>query len=193
MKKIQTLLCVAAACLLFVLTACEKEEPSVTFDKTALELTDAGGSQTVSLTTNYDWKANASDPWIQVSPASGGKGTTSLTIRVDANDKSTARKGTVNILCRELSRGVTINQLPHLSQSLRIKHTGSAFEIPVLTGSSLSGVVKWGDGSEDKYNSSLIHNYSAAGSHTIEIQCAGAYTFKLASVAGVTEIDFAQF
>ena len=55
------------------------------------------------------------------------------------------------------------------------------------------GIVKWGDGSEETYSSSLKHTYSSAGNHTVEINAAGAYGFKLASVAGVSEIDFAEF
>ncbi len=193
MKKMHLLIFAAAASLLFLLTACEKEDPSVTFDKSTLEMTDKGGTESVSMTANYDWTANTSDPWIQVSPTSGKKGTTTLTIRVDASDRSSARKGTVTISCRELTRGVAVNQLPHLSQSLRIKHTGNAFNIPVLSGSSLSAVVKWGDGSEEKYDKSLKHTYAAGGSHTIELQAAGALSFKLESVAGVSEIEFTQF
>lgn len=193
MKPIRILaLCLAVVVLPF-LVSCEKEDPSITFDMTSLEVMASGGSQTVSLTTNYDWTATASDPWIQVSPASGSKGTTSLTIRVDASDKSTSRKGSVNVTCRDLVRGVNINQMPSLSQTLIIKHTKASFQVPSFTGSSYSGLVKWGDGLEEKYSSTLTHTYTSAGSHTVEINVAGAYSFKLESVTGVTEIDFLQF
>ncbi|MBR5018809.1 MAG: BACON domain-containing protein [Bacteroidales bacterium] len=193
MRTIRILALCLAAFLLPFLTACEREDPSITFDNTSLEMLAAGGSQSVSLTTNYDWTATASDPWIQVSPSSGSKGTTTLNIRVDASDKSTARKGAVNVTCRELVRGITINQLPSLSQTLVIKHTNPTFRVPSFTGSSLSGMVKWGDGLEEKYSSTLTHTYTSAGSHTVEINASGAYSFKLESIAGVTEIDFLQF
>ncbi|MBR0223554.1 MAG: BACON domain-containing protein [Bacteroidales bacterium] len=193
MKKIHTLICCAAVLVLPLLVSCEKEEPLITFDMTSIDMKDAGGSQNVSLTTNYNWTATTSDPWIQVSPASGKKGTSTLTIRVEASDRSTSRKGTVTITCRELIRGVGITQMPHLGQSLVFKHSASRFSVPSLTGSSVAATVKWGDGSEENYSSSLWHDYSAAGTHTVEINAAGAYSFKLESVAGVTEIDFSNF
>ena len=61
MKKMHLLLFAAAASLLFLLTACEKEDPSVTFDKSTLEMTDKGGTESVSMTANYDWTANTSE------------------------------------------------------------------------------------------------------------------------------------
>ena len=182
-----------AVFMLPLLLSCQKEEPSITFDVYQLEMDDSGGSQTVSLTTNYSWTATASDPWLQLSPASGDRGTTTLTIRAEANNQSTTRKGTVTVTCRELIRGLTVSQIPQLSQTLVIKHTNNVFPLPSFTGSSMVGIVKWGDGSEETYNSSLKHTYSSAGNHTVEINAVGAYSFKLESVAGVTEIDFGKF
>lgn len=193
MKKIHSLICAVAALVLPLLASCEKEEPLISFDITSIDMKDAGGSQNVSLTTNYNWTATASDPWIQVSPTSGKKGTTTLAIRVEASDRSTARKGTVTVTCREMVRGVAVSQMPHLGQTLIFKHSASRFTVPTLTGSSVAASVKWGDGAEESYSSSLWHDYSAAGTHTVEINAAGAYSFKLESVAGVTEIDFSKF
>ena len=193
MKPIYILVLCLAAFLLPFLASCEKEDPSVTFDNSSVEIMATGGSQKVSLTTNYDWTASASDPWIRVSPASGTKGTSFLTIQVEANDKTSSRKGSVSITCRDLVRSVSINQMPSLSQSLVIKHGNASFQVPSFTGSTYTAMVKWGDGVEEKYSNSLTHSYSSAGSHTVEINAAGAYSFKLESIAGVTEIDFLNF
>ena len=176
-----------------VLLSCDREEPSVDFSVASLTLKAAGGSETVSLTTNYPWTATASDPWIQVSPTSGKKGTTSLSIRVDANDKSTVRKGSVTINCHDLTRSVSITQQPDLPQQLIIKHGNGSFTAPVFTGSSVTGTVKWGDGAEDAWRKGLSHTYSSPGTYMVETFTAGAISFKVESLTGVAEIDFQKF
>lgn len=193
MKKIHLLRLVLAAVLLPLCLSCQREDPEIVFDNTQFEIPSGGGSQTITITTNYAWTATTSDPWLQVSPASGNKGTSTLTIRAEANDKSTTRKGNVTITCRDMVRGVSISQLPKLDQSLFIRHTNASFAAPSFTGSSMAGTVKWGDGSEETYKKDMTHTYSAAGNHTVEINATGAYSFKLESVAGVTEIDFEKF
>lgn len=184
-----------AAFLLPLFLACHREDPEVNFNVTSLEMPGEGGSQTVTLTTNYDWTAKTSDPWLQVSPTSGKKGTTvTLTIKAEANDKSNLRKGSVTITLKDFSRSIAISQLPNLDQKLRIFHTNASFTVPSMTGSSLAGKVNWGDGVVETYKAGLTHDYaSGAGSHTISINTAGAYSFKLESVAGVSEIDFQKF
>lgn len=193
MRRNQIIQFCLAAFLLPLFLACQREDPEVTFNVATVDMPYSGGSQTVSLTTNYDWTATTSDPWLQVSPSSGKKGVASLTLRAEANDKSTTRKATVTVTCRDLIRSVTVTQMPSLSQTLVIKHANASFQAPSFTGSSLSAIVKWGDGTEEKYSSSLTHSYSTTGSHMVEINLAGAYSFTLASVAGVSEIDFLAF
>lgn len=195
MRRNQRILFCLAAVLLPLFLACQREDPEVSFSVTTVDMPNSGGSQTVSLTTNYDWTATTSDPWLQVTPASGKKGSASLTLRADANDKSTTRKATVTITCRDLVRGVTVTQMPSLTQSLIIKHKNGSFKAPALTGSSVTGIVNWGDGVEEAWRNGLDHAYSAgsAGNYTVEVKASGAYSFKLESVAGVTEIDFQGF
>lgn len=191
MRQIRILIFSLAAVLW--LMACEREDPSVNFDNTKIEFPSQGGSQTVSVTTNYAWTATTSDPWLSVSPSSGEKGSAIITVKAQANDRTTARKGSVTITCRDLTRSITISQLPALDQSLVIKHTLGSFVLPTFTGSSMVGQVNWGDGAEETYSSGLKHDYATSGSHTVEIKTAGAYSFKLESVAGVTELDFQKF
>ena len=193
MKPIRLLTIALCVGLFTVLAACEREEPSVEFNLATLDMPGEGGSQTVSLTANYDWTAKSSDPWLQVSPTSGKKGTATLTIQVAANDKATLRKGTVSVVIKDFSRGITVSQLPNLDQTLRILHTNNSFTVPSMTGSSLAGKVNWGDGAEETYKVGLKHDYSSAGNHALVIKTAGAYSFKLESIAGVTEIDLQSF
>ncbi len=193
MKQIRILLLCLTVFLTPVLLSCEREEPTVDFSVTSLDIQSDGGSQTVTLTTNYDWTATASDPWIQVSPTSGKKGTTTLTLRIEANDKGTSRKGSVTITCRDLTRSVSISQQPELSQTLIIKHGNETFAAPSLTGSSVTGRVKWGDGAEEFWRKGLTHTYSSPGTFVMEVSTSGAISFKVESLARIAEIDFEKF
>ena len=181
--------------LSLLLFSCQREEPEMSFDATSFDLPAEGGTVTVSLTTNYGWTATTSDPWIVVTPTSAKKGTTSVRIQVAANDRSTARKGTVSFDCHEMIRGVGISQMPNFDQELLIKHNLGSFTVPSFTGSSFAGTVNWGDGSEESYKYDLKHDYSvgSAAQYTVDIKCTGGYSFSLKSVAGISEIDFQNF
>lgn len=193
MKAIRLLTIALCLGLFAVLSACDREDPSADFNPASLELPGEGGSQTVTLTANYDWTAKASDPWFQVTPASGKKGTVTLTIQASANDKASLRKGNVSVTLKDFTRSLPVSQLPNLDQALTIQHSGSSFTVPMMTGSTLSGKVNWGDGKEETYKVGLSHDYASSDSHTVLIKSAGAYSFKLESVAGVSEIDLQNF
>ena len=70
MKPIKILSSLASAVLVLSITACggsggDKETPSVRVSPSSLTFSDAGGSQTVSVTANVDWSASSSDSWVQ--------------------------------------------------------------------------------------------------------------------------------
>lgn len=182
--------------LSLLLFSCQREEPEMSFDATSFDLPADGGTVRVNLTTNYGWKANVSDPWIVVTPTSAKKGTTTVKIDVAANDKPTARKGSISFDCHEMIRGVAITQMPLFEQSLVIKHQSTNFTVPTFTGSSFAGVVNWGDGKEETYKAGISHDYgqmSGSPMFTVEIKSTGGYSFSLKSVAGISEIDFQNF
>ena len=194
MKKLYIL---ATVCLaLFstsVLVSCNPEEPSIISDATSFESPSNGGSQSVSMTTNYEWTAKTSDPWLTVSPASGAKGTASFTIRAEANNSGAVRKGGVTVTCSTLNKSITVTQKPNMNQALIIKHTNSSFRVPSIKGNGFSGIVNWGDGAEENYSSSLSHTYSSSGSHILTIKSVGGTAFDLESIAGISEIDMGDF
>ena len=193
MKAIKYIIICLAALLTPVLISCAPEEPTIDFsDSTTFAAPADGGSQSVSFITNYNWEASASDPWIQVSPASGKKGNASVTIKVIANDTGKARKGGVTITSQSLTKSITVNQAANLNQTLVIKHSNSTFAVPAITG-SVTGKVSWGDGSEENYSSNLKHSYSSGSSHTVTVKLNGGTGFDLSSLAGVTEIDVTEF
>lgn len=181
----------------FLLTACPSPEPepdpSLQVNPSSVAAGPEGATQTISLTANYDWTAKASESWIQVSPASGSNGSASLTISIQPNTTGQARKGSVTVSCRSLTRTVSVSQAANLTQALVIKHTNASFRVPSFTGSGLTGKVQWGDGAEETYSSSLVHNYASGGSHTVTIQLNGGTGFDLGIITGVTEIDITDF
>ena len=189
MKRLYLML--LASVLLFA--ACEREDPSLSLNPTSFELLSEGGSQTIRLGSNYDWTATTSDPWIRISPASGKRGETTITVTVETNSAEKSRKGSVSVTCRDLTRSVSVSQLPAFSQEVVIKHQATVFQVPLLSGSGISGRVNWGDGQEEFYNAALKHSYSSAGNFTVSIKTSGAVSFDLESVAAVQEIDFEKF
>ncbi len=96
--------------LLIAFASCEPET-MLTIDQTSISFTDAGGSQTVSLTANKPWTASSSQSWCKVSPSSGEEVSSSrITISCDANTTYDARNATITIACAELTKTVSITQ-----------------------------------------------------------------------------------
>jgi len=105
---------VVAIILLLVLVAisvsCEKET-LLTVDQTSISFTDAGGSQTVTLTANKPWSVSSTQSWCKVSPTGGEEATSSrITITCDANTTYDARTCTVTFTCAEMTKSVTVSQ-----------------------------------------------------------------------------------
>ena len=85
--------------LLTVFVSCEPET-MLTIDQTSLSYTDAGGSQSITLTANKPWTASSNQSWCKVSPSGGEEATGSrIAISCDANTTYDARNATVTITC----------------------------------------------------------------------------------------------
>lgn len=176
-----------------LLAACEQEEPSVALSIALIDAPCDGTQETATLTCNRSWTASASDPWISVTPASGSKGETTLTIQVAANTGTSVRKGSVTVSCEGISRSITVNQVQPLSQKLVFVHSHNLFVAPELRGNGLFAEIDWGDGSAADWRSGVDHAYSAAGSHTVTMKLAGATWFEKTDVTGISEIDLSGF
>ncbi len=96
--------------MLTLLASCEKET-LLTVDQTSLSFTDAGGSNTVSLTANKPWTASSNQSWCKVSPSGGEEAASSrITISCDANTTYDARNATVTFTCAEMTKTVSVSQ-----------------------------------------------------------------------------------
>ena len=101
-------------CLLIL--SCETEiVPSITTNQSEINVSDAGGSQTISFDSNVSWTARSSASWCTFSsPASGDASTKSVTVVLSANDTYSARSCNVTIMAGDVSKTFTINQNSNL-------------------------------------------------------------------------------
>jgi len=191
MKK--CLLIILAGLLLCGMTACNQEDPELTLSVSELAVLSEGASSTVTLSCTGKWTAQASAPWIHVSPISGKKGSCTLNITVEPNTGTTVRKGSVDFHCGDMSRSVRINQAQPFNQTLTLVFSGSEVQAPKIVGNSLSGEIDWGDGVKETYSADLKHSYSSSGNHTIAIKLAGGTSFSIGTSTGLSEVDFSEF
>ena len=90
-------------------------------------------------------------------------------------------------------RGVRVTQAQPLSQSLSLVFNGTELEAPLLAGNSIHAEIDWGDGVKETYAKTLTHTYATGGEHTVTLKMAGAVSFEIGTVAGVSEIDLSAF
>ncbi|MCM1177747.1 MAG: BACON domain-containing protein [Clostridium sp.] len=69
-------------------------KPEISADKTSMDIPVDGTAQKLTLNTNYEWSATASEEWIHISPESGDAGSNIIAISADANTEED-RKGSV--------------------------------------------------------------------------------------------------
>lgn len=107
----------ASLAVLATLVGCkEKEEaplaPSISLDKTEVELGKDGGSVTIAITTNRDWTATPSEEWIAVEPESGSASddAQSVTITVLPNTGNN-RTASVSFSIGLAKKSVSVSQL----------------------------------------------------------------------------------
>jgi len=103
MKRFLTLL----AAGLFLLVACEPD-PVLSLDKTKLDFSEAGGTQTIAVSANNTWHIlmEDSDTFYTVSPMDG-KGDGMITVTVKPNTTSANRSETVGVICESHDRTMT--------------------------------------------------------------------------------------
>ena len=107
MKKLLSGLLGIISC--FILFSCEKET-IFNVDKSALYFTNAGGSQTVTLTANKPWAAASDQTWCKITP-SGGEAAASSKIIITCNENTTTgRSCTITFVSGEFYKIVAVKQ-----------------------------------------------------------------------------------
>ncbi|MCR5019045.1 MAG: BACON domain-containing protein [Bacteroidales bacterium] len=115
--RIKHLILFLAAAALFV-PSCKKEEPvepQITVTTQSVpDISDEGGSFTVSFSSSLDWTATKDANWLSVNPASGVAGENcTITVTAQPNTGYDPRSGKVTITCGDetkASQTITVNQ-----------------------------------------------------------------------------------
>lgn len=84
-------------CTLFSLAACSEKEAGLvglSVDKEEVTLGENGGTENVQITSDLEWVASTSQPWLRLSPANG-VGSTECTIVVDSSLVSDIREANI--------------------------------------------------------------------------------------------------
>lgn len=74
-----------------------EETYTISSSVSSLSFTADGGSQSITITSNFTWSVISSPSWITISPASGTSGSTSITITASKNSNTSARTGTITL------------------------------------------------------------------------------------------------
>lgn len=116
-QPIYNILLVAFAASIFLFTTCMTVDedflnPKLTIIDKAVALFEKDeGSKTLKIEVNRDWivKIESDAHWIDVSPMSGSKEITELTINVKSND-GMPREGSFKIIASSIEKSITITQ-----------------------------------------------------------------------------------
>ena len=98
--------------LLAVLALASCKKPAFVSGPDSVTVTVDGGSQSLSITVNRDWKITSSASWCTVSPSSGtaSDNPQTITLRCDANPLYDARTAVLTITAEDATHKVTVTQ-----------------------------------------------------------------------------------
>lgn len=110
----------------------------------------AGGTATISFTTNDKWTASCTGSWCTLSSTSGSSGSNSITVEVNPNDSYDERNTSVTISCGTKSAKATITQkqldaILISSDKIEVDYNGGSAEITVQSNINYSWSVTSGE------------------------------------------------
>lgn len=76
---------------------------------------------------------------------------------------------------------------------LRLSSTSTIVSAPQITGTDITGVVYWGDNSQDEYKYPLTHTYTTTGDHNITIETWGGAKLIFSDLINTETIDLTSF
>lgn len=193
-------------------TSCtEKEAPAPQLESsiTRIEAEADGGTFPAIITSNYEWTADGSAGWVHLSRTSGPEGSTGISITVDSNPDYIPRSAEVSIRSRDINKTISINQAKKeeviqpdnpgggktetFADTLMISHYGGALSAPVILGTSVEGLVDWGDGCPViPYSDDLVHDYTQ-GKYVLTLYFNNGAGFHLEDVQDGMLIDLSGF
>lgn len=90
--------------------SCKKEDTLSVSPSSINQVPTAGTTVTLTVDTNNDWTATSTQGWVHLTPASGGSGKTSVTVKVDANTSNDDRSATITFTSASLTSAITVVQ-----------------------------------------------------------------------------------
>lgn len=114
MKYIFNIALTLITCSVLFMACGDEDEPLVgglTLSCSEIALNADGGEEMVTVTSDGEWTAQASEPWITLSPANG-HGTTECVVRVDSTLRNTPREAQIRFTAHKQSvKQITVTQL----------------------------------------------------------------------------------
>lgn len=115
MDKIKSLLITFASVLvLFSLSACEKNPDdlpnNLAITPSFITIDACAHEATFELTASFDWRATCAAEWITITPSSGDKNITSVSISVSVNTGTASRSDSVFFTSKEISSTLVVTQ-----------------------------------------------------------------------------------
>lgn len=83
---------------------------AISTSATSLSFTAEGGTENVTITSNFSWETISTPSWITVSPNSGFNGTTSVTITAESSTSTSVRTGTITLGNSSKSVSISVSQ-----------------------------------------------------------------------------------
>lgn len=97
--------------IFLLILSCQKdEEPSLTINKTEMEVSSTRSAEIITFTANKDWTAKSSESWCTLSQTSGSKSVNRISIIVAANETFGARSCIVTFKVGGLTKAIKVNQ-----------------------------------------------------------------------------------
>ena len=82
----------------------------ISLSKTTFTCSNEATDFPLEVTTTYDWTASSSAGWVRLSPSSGAKGITQVSVKVDANNSFDDRSATVTFSSEGITSTLTVSQ-----------------------------------------------------------------------------------
>ncbi len=115
----------------------------------SLVISDEGGSETISFTTNKGWVATVAHPWLKLSQNQGAAGNATITVTASPNPDFEERSTTVTIKCETVTTAVKVTQkqkgaLILSASSIPVSDEGETISITLKANSAVTANVTKG-------------------------------------------------
>ncbi len=151
----------------------------ISASKTSLSFTADGGSENITVTSNFTWETISKPSWITLSPSRGTNGSTSVVMTADKSTSTSERTGTIKLGKGSTSVSIAVSQaaLSSIKYSQTFTVTGNGKTVKFKMIYVQGGTFTMGPTSEQYDNSNeedeFWSNYGFPHSVTLKDYCIG--------------------